>query len=143
LAHLGLFTPLGLAGVSGAYAVAPPFLFEAGVGTNSLSFATAAGSRIRFTLGDYLATGMAVGFAYGYVPQSCFGTFEWRRCYTEDALPSAYGDIYIEARSTGGFLSRGYAGVLGPLRQNVETSFFGMPTAGLVPYVGLALGKAL
>jgi len=143
LAHLGLFTPLGLAGASGNYAVAPPWLLEVGIGTNGSSFATAAGSRVRLTFGDYLATGMAVGLAYGHVPQSCSGGFEARECYTREAVPSAYADVYLEARSTQGFLSRLYAGVLDPLRPNNETTLLGIRTAGLVPYIGVALGTAL
>ena len=143
LAHVGLYTPVGLVGVSAGYSVAPPWILEAGVGTTGLTFATAAGTRMRLTLGDYLAIGLASGLAYGHLPRSCSWAFESRECDSPDAVPSGYFDAYLEARSAQGFLSRAYAGVLAPLRADVETAFLGVRTAGLVPYVGLALGTTL
>jgi hypothetical protein len=137
MGHAGLYTPLGLGGVTIEYAALPWLVASAGAGTNANALELAAGGKLRLMLADRTVTGLGFGFGYGQPYSSCWVPLAPPRCALPDAAPNAHAEIYFETRPAKTLVSRVYTGMMN------STLLGHQPTAenaGLIPYLGVAFG---
>jgi hypothetical protein len=137
MAHGGLYTPLGLGGVTIEYAALPWLVAAAGAGTNANALELTAGGKLRLMMADRTVTGVGFGFGYGQPYSSCWVPLAAPRCALPDAAPNAHAEIYFETRPTPTLVSRVYAGMLNSVLLGHQPS---SDTVGLVPYLGVAFG---
>ena len=123
LAHVGVFSPIGVTGVTLDYAPNRWFVLGGGAGTNARSYELEGAVKGRLLLDDVLATGAGLGLAYGQPRTWCYHAFDPPTCDAPGPVPSAFLEVYIDARSVNGVIARLYGGVLSPLRGEVQSSF--------------------
>jgi len=142
LAHIGLFSPIGVTGVTLDYAPNRWFVLGGGAGTNARSYELEGAVKGRLLLDDVLATGAGLGLAYGQPRSWCYHAFDPPTCAAPGPVPSAFMEVYVDARSVNGVIARLYGGVLSPLRGEVQSSFLGLSTTWVAPYLGAAFGQS-
>jgi hypothetical protein len=98
---------------------------------------------MRLVIDETLATGAGMGLSYGQPQSWCYHAFDPPTCNAPDSVPSAFFEVYIDARSSRGVVARLYGGALEPLRGDVQSTFLGLHMTWVAPYVGVALGRAM
>jgi len=142
LAHVGLDSPIGVTGVTLDYAPNRWFVLAGGAGTNARSYELEGAVKGRLVLDDFLATGAGLGLAYGQPRTWCYHAFDPPTCDPPGAVPSAFLEVYVDARSVNGVIARLYAGALSPLRGEVQSTFLALRTTWVAPYLGAAFGQS-
>jgi hypothetical protein len=137
MGHAGLYTPLGLGGLTVEYAALPWLVASAGAGTNLSSVELSAGGRLRVMLADHMMTGLGLGFGYGQPYSSCWVPLAAPRCALPDSAPNANAEVYMETRPDKTLVSRVYAGMMNALQVGHQPN---RENAGIVPYLGVAFG---
>jgi hypothetical protein len=138
MGHAGLYTPLGLSGVTLEYAALPWLVASAGAGTNLSSMELAAGGKLRLMLADHSVTGLGLGFGYGQPYSSCWVPLAAPRCALPDSAPNAHVEVYLETHPSKTLVSRVYAGMMNAIQVGHRPTD---ENAGIVPYLGVAFGN--
>lgn len=164
LAHLGVGTPYGLVGFSGAYSFIAPLALEAGLGTNAMGVQLATKLHWRFTPERNNTGFIALGYSQGRHVQdegrlkrlfSSLGHDE-TKYLPRTWAPARWFDFEggYGHQSKSGFTLRCYGGVAallnseeatgeeppidGPSNETVEAT----SVSTLLPYVGVSVGQA-
>jgi hypothetical protein len=137
MGHGGLYTPLGLGGVTVEYSALPWLVASAGAGTNLSSVEVAAGGKLRLMLADRMVTGFGLGFGYGQPYSSCWVPLAAPRCTLPDSAPNAHVEVYLETHPSKTLVSRVYAGMMNAIQVGHTPT---AENASVVPYLGVAFG---
>jgi hypothetical protein len=137
MGHAGLYTPLGLGGVTVEYSALPWLVASAGAGTNLASMELSAGGKLRLLLADRMVTGFGLGFGYGQPYSSCWVPLAAPRCALPEPTPNAHAEVYLETHPSRTLVSRVYAGMMNAIQVGHAPT---TENAGIVPYLGVAFG---
>jgi hypothetical protein len=143
LGHLGLSAPIGVTGITLDYAANRWFVVAGGAGTNARSYELEGETKVRLVFDETLATGAGLGLAYGQPQSWCYHAFDPPTCNAPDPVPSAFFELYMDARSAQGIVARFYGGALEPFWGDVQSTFLGLHMTWIAPYVGIAFGRAM